>query len=115
MEIKRWVLQVFLNLVNQFLIFSIREIHFSRIHLEGTAKIGTALILGSQMEMQVRQLVAIGTIVNLHRVEGFLHSASHTCHVCHKGVAVGIAQLVQVVHVVFVGYEATAMIGLLLK
>ena len=38
------------------------------------------------MEMQVRQLVGIGTIINFFGIEHLLHSAGHTDHVGHESI-----------------------------
>ena len=41
---------------NQFLIFDIRQIHLSRIHLESTTIIGTIYIFRRQMKMKMSNL-----------------------------------------------------------
>ena len=67
------------------------------------------------MEMQVTQLVAVGTIVDLLRVESLLHGTRHLSHVGHEVVALLVGQLVQVVHMSVIGHEAAPAVGLLLE
>jgi len=108
-------LQVGFDLLYETLVFGIREIYLAGVHLERAAVVGAADILRRQVEVQMRQLVAVGTVVDLLGVEGFLHGTGHLGHVGHEGVAVVVAELVQVVHMVLVGHEAAATVGLLLE
>ena len=108
-------LQLLLDFCDKFLIFCIRQINFAGIHLEHAAVVGTIDILRGEVEMQVAQLVAIGTVVDLLGIEGTLHGAGCLGDIGHKVVALLVVQLVQVVHVAIVGNEATAAIGLLLE
>ena len=109
------ILQVSLDLLNHFLILGIAEVHIAGIHLERAAVVGTVHILRSQVKMQVRQLVAIGAIIDFLRVESLLHGTRHSGHIGHKGVTLLVRELVEVVHVVLVGHKAAAAIGLLLE
>lgn len=84
-------LQEFLDGSNQLLVLGIRQIHLARIHLEHASVIRTVHILGRQVEMKVRQLVAVGSIVDFLRLEGLLHGTGHTGHIGHKGIAVFVA------------------------
>ena len=72
------------DFVDKLLIFCIREVDFSGIHLERASVVGAVDILGSQMEVKVRQLVAIGTIVDFLRVESLLHGSCHLGDIGHK-------------------------------
>ena len=108
-------LKICLDFLNHFLVLSIGEIHLTRIHLERAAVVGAIDILGSQMEVEVRQLVAVGTIVDFLRIESALHGTGYTSHIGHEGITLFIGEFVEVVHMVFLSHEATTTIGLFLK
>ena len=67
------------------------------------------------MEMQVRKFVTVGTVIDLLRIECLLHGTGHLSHISHEGIAIFVTQFIQVVHMVLIGHEATATIGLFLK
>ena len=109
------VLQIGLDFLNHLGILGVREIHFARIHLEGAAEVGTVNILWSQVEVEVREFVAVGCIVDFFGIEGLLHGAGNADNVSHESIALFVAQFVEVVDMILVGDETTAAIGLLLE
>ena len=102
-------------MLNHIVVFGICEVHLARIHLEDATIVRSIDIFWSEVEMQVRELVAIGTIVDLRGIECLLHGTGHTRHICHKGIAVFIGEFVEVVHMVLIGHKTTTAIGLFLK
>ena len=115
LNLKKMDLESLLQGFCHFLVFSFGEIHLFRIHLEHATEVGTALILGYEMEVKMREGVRVSTVVDLVGIEHFLHGTSHTGHIGHEGIAVVITQEVEVVHMVFVCHKTTAMIGLFLE
>lgn len=108
-------LQTSLHRLDKLSILLIREIYLARIHLECAAIVGAIYILGSKMEVQVAEFIAVGTIVDLFGIERLLHSTRSLSHIGHKGIAFLIGELIEVVHMLVISYKATAVIGLLLK
>ncbi len=96
-------------------ILGVREINLARIHLERASIVGAIHILRRKMEMQVRKLIGIRTVVDLDRIEQLLHGTSDLRYICHERIALLVSQLVEVVDMVIVGYKATAVVGLLLE
>ena len=97
------------------MILSIREIHLAWIHLERAAIVRTIHILRSQMEMQVGQLVAVGTIVDFLRIESLLHRTRHLSHVCHEGITLLVRKFIQIVHMAIISHQATTAVCLFFK
>ena len=62
--------------------------------------------------MQVRQFVAVSTVVDFLGFEELLHGSCHLGHVCHEGISLVVGQFVQVVDVVFVRHQTTSVIRL---
>ena len=65
--------------------------------------------------MKVRQFVRISAVIDLLRIEYFLHRAGHPYDIGHECVPFFVAEHVQVVYVVFVGNQATPAIRLFLE
>ena len=107
--------EISLHGVDELLVFLVGEIHLAGIHLECAAVVRPVHVFGSEMEMEVAELVAVSPIVDFLRIKGFLHGTGHLGHVGHERVALIVAQLIEVVHMTIVSHEATAAVGLLLK
>ena len=112
---KNSVSEIGLDGIDEFLVFGIGEIDLTGIHLEDAAIIGTIDILGSEVEMQVAEFVAIGAIVDLLGIEGTLHGTGSLSNIGHKVVALLVVELVEVIDMVVITYKATSAIGLLLE
>ena len=65
--------------------------------------------------MQMRQFIRVSTIINLFRLESFLHGTSDTRYICHKSITIFITQFIQIVHMVFIRNKTTSTVGLFLK
>lgn len=88
------------------------KVNFSGIHLECSAIIGPVDIFWSEVEMKMRKLVAVGSVVDFDGIKDFLHGSRNTCNVGHKIGQLGVAQFVKVVYVTVIGNETTAVISL---
>lgn len=65
--------------------------------------------------MQVAELVAVSTIVDLLWVECLLHSAGSLSYIGHEVVTLLIVELIEVIDVLVVADEATATVSLLFE
>lgn len=109
------VLQGFADGFHHIGIFLIGQVDFTGIHAERAAIIGTVDIFWRKMEMEMRQLVAVGAIVDFLRVKHLVHRAGYTGYVIHKCVALLRCQFEKIVDMTVVGYETTPTVGLLFK
>ena len=101
--------------VDELLVFLFGEVDLTWIHLEGASVVRSVDVFGSEVEMEVAELVGVSPIVDFLGVECFLHGPSDLCHVGHEGVTLVVAELVEVVDMAIVSHEATSTVGLLLK
>ena len=67
------------------------------------------------MEVQVRELVGVGSVVDFGGVECGLHRFRGAGDVCHEEITLRVGQLEELVDVMSVGDDATATVGLLFE
>ena len=67
------------------------------------------------MEVQVREFVGVGAVVDFGRIERGLHGLSRAGDILHEQVSLGVRELEELVDVVAVGDDAAAAISLLLE
>lgn len=109
------VLQGFADGFHHIGIFIVGQVDFTGIHAERAAIVGTVDIFWCKMEVEMRQLVAVGAIVDFLRVKHLVHRAGHAGYVIHKCVALLRCQFEKIIDMTVVGYETTPTVGLLFK
>lgn len=84
-------------------------------HCEGSAPARAVAILGHEMEVQVRELVGVGAVIDFGGVECGLHGFGGAGDVVHEEITLGVGQLEELIDVMAVGDDATATVGLLFE
>ena len=108
-------LQVLFDLLNHFLIFTLAELHLAGVHGKGGTPFKCIPVFGHQVEMQVAAAVAVGTVVDLIRMESLVNSPGGSGNVRHKRVPLLFADVHQLADVVLIGYNDPAGVALLLE
>jgi len=90
--------QFFLQRFCHLGIFLVGKIHLLGVHPEHTAEVGTVLVLGDEVEVQMLQSVGIGSIVDFCGIEYLLHGSCHIGHIGHERVALVAANQIKVVN-----------------
>ncbi len=109
------VLQGFADGFHHIGIFLIGQVNFAGIHAECATIVGTVDIFWCKMEVEMRQLVAVGAIVDFLRMKHLVHRAGHAGDIIHKRVTLLRCQLKEIVDMAVIGNETTPTVSLLFK
>ena len=100
---------------NHFQVYCFSQICFFRIHVERASKRKPFFILWNDMKMEVSQFVGVCTIVYLLWRKDFLHGFGNVSHILHKQVSIFSAKLKQFVDMIFIRYDTSPGVALLLE
>ena len=105
-----FISKVCFDLFDHFGVFGIGEVGFAGVHLEDAAVFVAALVFGYEVEVEVAACVAIGAVVDLLGVEGFMKGAGCIGYVGKEEIALLLADVYDLAYVILICYDYSAQL-----